>query len=117
MSSQLPYPYSKAGEAYELDGGRGWRLIPPHMHDAVRAYVEAGVPPGKFLRAVLQNQLVEAIYFGDRDNRAAIEGWAMFAHNYLPVDCWGSRTAVEAWIARGGFNRSRVIENDQHTAA
>lgn len=110
-----PFPYSKADMDYEIEAGRGFRLVPSHMVDGVRAYVEHGTAPGKFLRAVLQNQLVEAVYFGDRVNRAALENWAIFAHNYLPIECWGSRSAVEAWIARGGLQRKPLIVEERET--
>lgn len=95
----LPYPYCNAD----------WSLIPSHMHDGLRGYVEDGIPPGKFLRSVLQNQFAEALLYADRVNEVAAKGWAQFLHRYLPVDCWGSREAVDTWIARGGLRRKPTI--------
>jgi len=82
----------------------GLHLIPPHMHDAVRLYVERGIAGGSFLNAVMSNKLVDAYSRADEDNTAAMRGWAEFMHWHMPSGCWGSPEKVEAWINHRGLD-------------
>lgn len=72
--------------------------LPEHMRDGARLYIEHGVEPGGFLRAVLQNQLVEAFGRADDTNRAAMFQWAGWLYNEAPRGAWGSPEKVDAWI-------------------
>jgi poly-D-alanine transfer protein DltD len=72
--------------------------LPKHMRDGAHLYIEHGVEPGGFLRAVLSNQLVEAFGRADETNRVAMFGWAMWLYNECPRDAWGSPAKVDAWI-------------------
>lgn len=81
----------------------GLHLIPEHMHDAVRLYVERGISGGSFLNAVLQNKLVDAYQRADEANAAAMRGWAQFLHWHMPGDCWGNKIAVDDWCEMGGL--------------
>ena len=80
-------------------------MLPEHMRASARAYVEHGRPPGDFLRAVLENRLVEAVYTADAINQDAIVKWAQWVYIGCPAEAWRSTKAVEAWIARGGLDR------------
>ena len=81
----------------------GLHLIPPHMHDAVRLYVERGIAGGSFLTAVLSDSLTGAYRRADEANLAAMRQWVQFIYWHLPVGCWGSPGAVSGWVKRGGL--------------
>jgi len=82
-----------------------YSLIPEHMRDGIRLYLEHGLMPGSFLRFVLENNLVEAVTHADRINRTHLVEWAKFLYNEMPLDSWGSKEIVEAWSKKGGSNK------------
>ena len=75
-------------------------LIPEHMREGVRLYLEFGIEPGSFLRAVLENNLVEAVGRADTINRECMFDWANFLYNEMPGNSWGNREKVAAWIVK-----------------
>lgn len=85
-------------------------LIPDHMHDAVRRYVEDGIEPGSFLEAVLCNDLKGAVMRADAMNKARLFNWVEFVVWELPEACQGSVEKYQNWIARGGLNG--ISENE-----
>ena len=74
--------------------------IPQHMRDTVYRYINEGVPPGDFLRAVLENDLVEAFATADNTNKKVLNDWVSFIWWDLPVESWGSREKVNLWMKR-----------------
>lgn len=76
-----------------------WALIPAHMREGIRAYVEDRRLVGEFLTALLSNNLMRAARHADDENRAALADWAGFLYEYIPSDCWGSPEIVAAWLA------------------
>lgn len=68
-----------------------------HMEHGVRLYVEEGISPGSFLKAVLANDFMGAVGRADSSNGELLREWAMFVYNYLPTDCWGSYERVNNW--------------------
>lgn len=98
------------------------QLIPHYMCDAVRRYVDQGIPPGYFLTAVLENNLVEAYHRADDTNIDYMHNWVRFVYNNLPAGCWGSPEKVQNWIKSGGMDgeddafvasRSSMTEDDK----
>lgn len=67
------------------------------MEPSVRLYVEEGISPGSFLKAVLANDFMGAVGRADSSNGELLREWAMFVYNYLPTDCWGSYERVNEW--------------------
>lgn len=74
--------------------------IPQHMRESVYKYINEGVPPGTFLRAVLENDLVNAFVFADDINKKVLNDWVSFVWWDLPVESWGSREKVNLWMKR-----------------
>jgi len=72
--------------------------LPEAMREHARAYIEERHPVGGFLRAVLENDLVNAFGRADPENRAAMADWALWLWNDIPSQSWGSRAKVEAWL-------------------
>ena len=56
------------------------------------------VPPGGFLTAVLQNDLMEAAQRMDHYNAGLLRLIVQFMHNHLPSDCYGSPEKVSLWL-------------------
>lgn len=81
---------------------RSWS-IPYHMREGLTEYVARGRPPGDFLRAVLENDLMRALGRADEANMANLPAYANYLDNYAPISCRGSPKAVNAWIAHGGL--------------
>jgi hypothetical protein len=76
---------------------RAIRKVPDHMQGKIRGYVLHGIPPGGFLRAVLENNLLNAASQGDDRNRLALLEWAGVLEN-LPRNIWGSVQAVDRHV-------------------
>lgn len=73
-------------------------IIPEHLADGLRLYLEQGIPPGHFLEAVLSNDLKEACSRGDVDSLAGLVDLVCWLYNHAPSGAWGSRERVESWI-------------------
>ena len=84
------------------DGETGFDMIPPHMHDAVRRYVENGVHPGSFLEAIFTNDLSGAFGRADAINSNLIKNWVEFSYWHVPAICRGSIENFENWMRAGG---------------
>ncbi len=78
-------------------------MIPAHMRDTMRRYIERGIPTGSFLEAVLCNDLMGALGRADEENRAALHGYAVYLYSYAPNGCHGSPSKVSEWISGGGL--------------
>ena len=77
--------------------------LPAHMQDSARLYIEHGQPPGDFLRAVLENNLIEAFARADDENVRGMRAWVQWLYMDVPHSAWGSREIVNTWIAQGGL--------------
>ncbi len=76
------------------------RPVRPDIKAALDRYAEKGIPTGDFLRAVLENNLMEAMGRADSYNRATIHQICAYVYNDMPSTCHGSPTKVEARLAR-----------------
>lgn len=81
-----------------------WSLIPGHMQEGVRNFIEHGVMGGGFLSAVLRGDLGEAAARADDVNRHRLFDYAAFLSQYAPAGCHGSPQNVSEWCKRGGLN-------------
>jgi len=80
-----------------------YELLPEHMRDGARLYIEKGIMTGSFLTAVMENNLVEAFAQADHINVDCMYDWAKFLYNEAPRGCWGSKDVVKAWKEKKGF--------------
>ncbi len=85
MSHLLAYPHE-------------YHLIPPGVREAIDSFVRDGYSPGSFTRAMLENNLFEAIGRADYDSMAALPAICGYVYNEVPSLCWGSPEKVQAWI-------------------
>ena len=76
--------------------------IPPHIKQAIDLHVTEGRATGFFVKAVLENDLFQAIGHADPESQACLRDIVIYCHNYIPSNCWGSKEAVKEWIKKGG---------------
>ncbi|KKL26750.1 hypothetical protein LCGC14_2392130 [marine sediment metagenome] len=72
--------------------------IPNYTLAALKRYLDNGIPPGHFLTAVLENNLVEAETRADIENSKALKDIIMYVYWEMPSHSWGSPEKVARWI-------------------
>ena len=78
-------------------------LLPSHLHEGTKAYIERGRPTGGFLAAVINNDFQEAAMRADPINRLRLDDIFTFFEKHAPAECHGSPKKRVAWIKRGGL--------------
>lgn len=73
-------------------------VIPPLVLASLLRYMLDRVPPGDFLRAVLCNDLKNAVVRADAESLAALKPIVQFCYWELPGGVWGNREKVRAWL-------------------
>ena len=68
--------------------------------ETIYNYVWHHLEPGGFMRAVFENDLVEAFGRADLENRRDLFEICEYVYNHIPADCHGSPEAVEAWLTK-----------------
>jgi len=71
--------------------------IEPRFKESLDAYVRTGRPTGGFLRAVLENNLSEAMARGDEEEIDNLPLVVSHLVNNCPAGCWGSPASVRDW--------------------
>lgn len=86
------------------------RGVPEHLHEGILMWLCAGILPGHFLRAVLNNEFVEVMRRSDETSRAGLPALAEFMHYDMPAQAWGNHGRVLQWqetfITSSGSPRS-----------
>ena len=72
--------------------------IPERMMEGLTRYVEQHIEPGRFLRKVLENDLVGAAGYADEENLRNLPAYAAYMYNEMPAICWGSEEKVNNWL-------------------
>lgn len=78
--------------------------LSPYMENAVVRWVRDGSTTGSFARAMIGNDLFEAVVCADPTNLLVLRQWMLWWHNHTPGPCHGSKAAMKAWAERGGLN-------------
>ena len=76
-------------------------ILPEHLRDGARRYIEQGIDPYGFLRRVILNDVegaYDACFDGD-GNMEALGRVVCFWCTEAPADCWGSRPLMQRWMA------------------
>ena len=71
--------------------------IPLRMMDSIERYVQHGVKPGRFLSAVISNNLKDAVAYADDENMKNIPAYVNYFYNKAPGNCWGSPEKMKSW--------------------
>lgn len=74
-----------------------YNLIPRRIKEAIDEWVRVGRPTGHFVRAVLENDLTEAIGRADDLNINALPHIVCYPWNCVSSLAWGSVAKVQAW--------------------
>lgn len=90
--------------------------LPVYMVDQMYWYLAKRIPPGGFLQAVLENNLVEAFGRADECNANALKDYARFIYNEIPTNSWGSATTVKTWLnnQESSLIDSNIDEREQN---
>ncbi len=93
--------------ARNVDGGRTeWELVPSRYRPGLDRWISYGIKPGRFLSALLCNDLIEAATRADGEDGAPggqIRPILIFLMMNAPPDCFGSVEKFAAWQERGGL--------------
>jgi len=71
--------------------------IPERIKEGLHRYKKYGVLPGSFLRSVISNDLLDAVYRADPENYAALREIVRYAYNVLTLESFGSKERMLAW--------------------
>jgi len=71
--------------------------IPLNVADSLKHWIENGRPTGDFLRAVLENDLKNAIWRADANSLEALPTIVSYLHWEAPSLCHGSLARVTEW--------------------
>ncbi len=77
-------------------------VIPAFAKQVIDDYVKYGHEPGSFFRAVLENNLMEAMGQADEGNRGALFDICCYVYDKIPAACHGNQDVVVSWIEAGG---------------
>ena len=73
--------------------------IPTNVKESLQRYAKQRIPTGDFLRAVLENDLMEAVGRADDFNRYRLFDICSYVYNEMPMSCHGSKEDVKNWLA------------------
>ena len=71
--------------------------ISVEMQESFGRYVKHGIPTGGFLRAVLSNDLFDAMARADLENRDNLFNIVYYVAHNLPYESYGSKDIVDTW--------------------
>lgn len=78
--------------------------LPENLRGGVERYIEDGVATGDFLKAVISNDLINAVGRADFLNIDRLAGIVNWFYNNAPMSCWGSKEKYEDWVKGSGLN-------------
>ena len=74
-----------------------WARIAPHLRPGLARYLCAGIKPGSFLCAVIENDLAAAMRRGTAESRNAIVPILDFLDWHADARCYGRAGVIETW--------------------
>jgi len=75
---------------------------------SLRSYADSGRPTGGFLRAVLENDLMEAVGRADHSSLVNLADICRYVYNDIPAPCHGSPEKVSEWLQMHAEKRLAV---------
>lgn len=93
-------PPSTADVLRDSESARALRQAAPMMFESLERYrLQRGMVSG-FLVALLSNDFIKAATKADSQNALILRLYALYIHNVLPPDAYGSASRVHAWTSR-----------------
>lgn len=77
--------------------------LPRTLREGVKLYIEQGILPGSFLRAVISNNLKESFAQADHINQHRMFQIVKWFYAECPIPAWGSEKKMLKWQAAGGL--------------
>ena len=77
-----------------------WGAIPHYMREGLVNYILNGIPPGGFLCAFINNDLMRALGKADSSNINRLKDYGTFFYNHSPQGCYGYGEAVNDWVEK-----------------
>lgn len=74
-----------------------YAVIPSHMMEAMNHYVRTGEVSSDFLKAVITNNLKNAIAHADDHSVAILRNYVRWFYNVAPMTSWGSPEKMADW--------------------
>ena len=90
---------------------QGMYMIPEHMHEGLKRYIEDGIKPGDFLRLMLEHRIYEAAGRADDINKDQLYQYIYYMYNYMPMQSHGSEEIVANWIKLKGLSQHNQGES------
>lgn len=84
--------------------------VPEHLREGLTEYLVEGRPMGRFLTAVVENDLYEAYRRGDPASLEGLPRIMSFLIWHAPSSAWGSPAKVEAWLDSQPERRLELYE-------
>lgn len=75
--------------------------LPQHLRSGLADYLTHRQPTGRFLRAILENDLREAVLRADPVSQGAFRELVLFLDNHAPPQSHGCPEAVRQWLEGG----------------
>lgn len=89
--------------------------IPDRMGGGIDRYVNEGIIPGKFLQAIICNDLFVAFGKADDENFHNIAAYVDYFYNHAPATCHGSKEKMEAWVKHKQLEKKEKENAEQPT--
>ena len=80
-----------------------YEKLPELLQAGVRRYIEKGILPGSFLRAVISNNLKESFAQADDENETRLKEIVGWFYWECPGPAWGSPEKMKEWKEQGGL--------------
>lgn len=87
--------------------------VPYGVLRSIKNFALEGGEPGGFTRAVLENNLIEAVGAADPYSLHALHDICKVLYNELPSSIWGSPEKVRAHIKKMAEGESEVVGEGQ----
>ena len=72
--------------------------MPNNLGDSIKRYIEKRIEPGRFLHAVLRNDLQKSFGYADSTNRYLLFEIVQWLYNEMPGETWGSKETVANYL-------------------
>lgn len=79
-------------------------IIPSHMHEGMKRWIENGIEPGGFLQSILKNDFMRAAQQADTTNQNFLFSYTVFLYNETPAFSHGSENNYNNWKSHRGLD-------------